>query len=227
MPARTEQEAAQQLAAAHGGRFLRQWQPDVTHVVVRTGDQREAGRTLKFLQGVAARAWLVSSGWVADSLAAGALLPEETYEAIDAATGEPGPRRARQTGGALFADFAFCCVEPFRDVTLQQLEDLIRQSGGAVAASPEELSAAPARRVRLLVAQEECEHDFAGWRRRHGVPSVSYEWLIDCVATQRLWSLLDNTLCGATVDELRRAGVPEPLCQAETQETEYFDSMGL
>ncbi|KAF0305279.1 Breast cancer type 1 susceptibility [Amphibalanus amphitrite] len=223
---RPEQEAAQRLAAAHGGRFLRQWQPGVTHVIVRTGPRLEAGRTLKFLQGVAARAWLVAAAWVEDSLAAGRLLPEEDYEAIDSATGEPGPRRARQTGGALFADFTFCCVGPFRDVTMEQLESLIGQSGGAVASSPAALASAPGR-VRLIVAQEECDHDFSGWRRRHGLPSVSYEWLIDCVATQRLWSLLDNTLCGASEAELRQAGVPPELCLAETQETEYFDSMGL
>ena len=73
---KTEQEAAQRLAAAHGGRFLRQWQPDVTHVIVRTGPRLEAGRTLKFLQGVAARKWLVAPAWVQDSLSARRLLPE-------------------------------------------------------------------------------------------------------------------------------------------------------
>ena len=49
-------------------------------------------------------------------------LPQEDYEVIDAATCEPGPRRARLSGGSLFDDFVFCCVGPFRDVTLEQLE---------------------------------------------------------------------------------------------------------
>ena len=45
-------------------------------MIVRTGPRLEAGRTLKFLQGVAARAWLVSPAWVEDCLAAGKMLPE-------------------------------------------------------------------------------------------------------------------------------------------------------
>ena len=93
-----------------------------------------------------------------------------------------------------------------------------------MASSPATLSSTPGR-VRLIVAQEECDHDFSGWRRQHCLPSVSYEWRIDCVATQKLWSLLDNTLCGATEAELRQAGVPQEPCLPETQE--YFDSMGL
>ena len=47
---------------------------------------------------------------------------QDSYEAIDGATGEPGPRRARLNGGELFAGFVFCCVGPFRDVTMDQLE---------------------------------------------------------------------------------------------------------
>ena len=95
-----------------------------------------------------------------------------------------------------------------------------------MASSPASLSSTGGR-VRLIVAQAKCDHDFSGWWHRHGLPSVSYGWLIDCVATQWLWSLLDITLCGATEAELRQAGVPQELCLAETQETEYFDSMGL
>ena len=116
---RQEQDSAQRLASAHGGRFLSQWQPGVTHVIVKTGPRLEAGRTLNFLQSVAARAWLVSPAWVEDCLAAGKMLPKDDYEAIDGATGEPGPRRARLSGGVLFSDFVFCCVGPFRDVTLE------------------------------------------------------------------------------------------------------------
>ncbi|KAJ2712092.1 hypothetical protein H4R19_002935 [Coemansia spiralis] len=55
-----------------------------THLVVATGKDGRAARTFKYLAGLATGAWVVTAGWLLDSVKAGRLLPEADY----AATGD-------------------------------------------------------------------------------------------------------------------------------------------
>jgi hypothetical protein len=92
----------------------------VTHIIVQLDEENCAQRTLKFLYGVASGKLIVGVDWVHQCIREKRLIDEEPFEALDM-DGEDGPRRARQTSQRikLFADFEFCCQEPFTDVSFQ------------------------------------------------------------------------------------------------------------
>lgn len=108
------------FAVMHNVEYTATYKPEVTHVIVETTESDTAGRTLKYLLGVAHKKWIVSYRWVTDCMSEGKLLPEEKYEAVDSDT-EPGPRRSRLSKKGLFDDFAFVCMEPFAEITVEQL----------------------------------------------------------------------------------------------------------
>ena len=92
----------------------------VTHIIVQLDEENCAQRTRKFLYGVASGKWIVAVDWVPQCIRENRLIDEQPFEALDMDV-EDGPRRARQTSQRikLFADFEFCCQEPFTDVSFQ------------------------------------------------------------------------------------------------------------
>jgi hypothetical protein len=70
-------------------------------VVAALNEQGRARRTIKYLSGLLAGAWVVGSTWAAASLAAGAPAPEGDHEAAgDTAGFEGGPREGREMAAA-------------------------------------------------------------------------------------------------------------------------------
>lgn len=113
------------FARKYDADYVNQFESGVTHVIVNTiGEKNAAKSTLKFLQGVAHRKWIVSYRWIGDCLEQRKLLDETSYEAmtynddiIDA-----GPRRSRLRKKDLFEGFTFCCVGPYLNVSPSQYQ---------------------------------------------------------------------------------------------------------
>jgi hypothetical protein len=57
-------------------------QARTTHIVCACGRRARCPRTLKYLLGVASKAWIVSFEWILESLSAGKLLPEADFMVI-------------------------------------------------------------------------------------------------------------------------------------------------
>ena len=173
----------------HGSELLPAYNETVTHVIVRVDEEKSAERTLKFLYGVAARKWIVSIDWVNQCLKEKRFVKEEPYEVLDM-DGENGPWRARQTTKLLFQDFEFCCVEPFTDVTVQQLRQLLELCGALTVDHPANLT--KSRRFSLIVMQADSISDQRKadvYNDRYKVITVSREWVLDCIASYQLYPL--------------------------------------
>jgi len=115
-----------EFAAKHNASYVNQFDHNVTHVIVKTiGEQNMANSTLKYLQGIAHRKWLVSYRWIEDCNMQQKLLDEIPYEATthtDVVTNGAGPRNSRLRDKDLFEGFTFLCIEPYDNVSLNQYE---------------------------------------------------------------------------------------------------------
>lgn len=89
------------LALELGAVVLADYDPSVTHVIIRVDKENCARRTLKFLYGVASKAWIVSIEWIRESNTTGGFVDESPFEVRDM-DGQPGPCRDRLNNSKLF-----------------------------------------------------------------------------------------------------------------------------
>lgn len=148
-----------------------------------------------------------------------AYVNEEPYEVLDM-DGENGPWRARHCRRLLFAGYAFSCRRPFSDVSVEQLHEMLRLCGARTAATPAQLVAARDDvdvSCRLLVVQTDAEGATSGGGsqqvaaadadaayQRHGVLTVSREWVLDCIASYFLYPIRSQ-LVGSRAAQLAAA----------------------
>lgn len=116
-------ENVKKLAQAVNARYVTQFEQGVSHVIVKVNEEDNgASKTLKYLQGIAHRKWIVGYQWVVDSLHEKKLLNEERYEAVDCRTLLAGPRNSRLRGKGLFEGFVILCKGPYEDVSVEQYQ---------------------------------------------------------------------------------------------------------
>lgn len=117
-----EIDLVKKLTQMLDGRYLAQFDKDVTHVIVKADKNNGASNTLKYLQGIVHRKWIVSYQWVVDSVKERRLVNEEPYEVVDSKTLEEGPRKSRCREKGLFEGFCFLCIEPYVNVSIEQYQ---------------------------------------------------------------------------------------------------------
>ena len=191
--------------------FLTTYTNRVTHVVVRVDEDNMTERTLKYLYGVAGHKWIVNVDWVRQCLKEKRFVGEEPYEVLEM-EGEDGPRRSRHSRTLLFQDFEFCCLEPFTDVTVDQLREILHLCGAKTVESPTELTRS--RRYSLVVMQTDTGGDQKSadiWFKRYQVLSVSREWVLDCVAGYSLYPIRSHLIGDVSGTLLRKMGFPQGL----------------
>jgi hypothetical protein len=180
----------------------------VTHVVTRCvsgggggggGSERVCKRTLKYAQGVLAGCWVVSDGWLAACVAAGARVAEAPFEISgDSAVPAGGaPRKAREAaarGAApLWAGFAFRIVEPLTPLKRVDAAALLAAGGGAVLGEEELFAGRRGCLAPLCVLSMQTKHWAAVGKagaldalraqcKGAGVQAVDQLWLLDCVS---------------------------------------------
>ncbi|XP_060085845.1 breast cancer type 1 susceptibility protein homolog [Ylistrum balloti] len=195
----------QKLAQQNKIRFFVKFNSAVTHVIVKTvrPGQRVCERTLKFFQGVAHQCWVLDYQWVADSKAAGQLLPEDKYEIVgDTITGNChyGPRQSRLSTHPLLNGFHFFCLGTSDSLTTENLQDLIERCGGAVVDHPSAFP--PDSKLNLAVTCVDLEDEddlpskedmrsFNKLYKKFGLLTVSREWILDTLTVYTVQPLMD------------------------------------
>ena len=83
--------------------------PKVTHLIVNHNEDMCGDRTMKFLQAISKRIWIIGIKWVQESLSCGTCLRPEQFEVNDIHN-LPGPKRARTLGkqSGIFEGFEIC-----------------------------------------------------------------------------------------------------------------------
>lgn len=121
----TQITSVKEFAQRCDANYLTQFDRSVTHVIVSTtGEENVAKNTLKYLQGIVHRKWIVGYKWVENSIRERKLLDETPYEATTSGgnVNRAGPRNSRLRDNDLFEDFTFLCIGPYDNVSLSQYQ---------------------------------------------------------------------------------------------------------
>ena len=172
--------------------------PSVTHVITRVLPDAQpltCRRTLKFVQGVLAGAWVLSSDWLDACISAGTRAPEASFEITGTTQheGSNAPRRSREAALAgarpLLAGLRFRIGgKLLRDMSAAEAAELVTAAGGAVAA--EELTAptydaSTVALVSLAARSWPSAADRDGLvseALRNGVRVIDQSFLLDCAS---------------------------------------------
>ncbi|XP_072746139.1 uncharacterized protein [Anoplolepis gracilipes] len=202
--------------------YVNQFESGVTHVIVNTvGEKNAAKSTLKFLQGIAHRKWIVSYRWIEDCIEQGKLLDEIPYEATTFTDGniDDGPRRSRLRKKDLFEDFTFWCVGPYLNVSPNQYQSLLLATGATVVDSLEALAKKEGMKGILIQDGVHDDKEIEHWNRTAKAASISDSWIVDCIGNYKLFNLATYIHPHLSVQDLCAIGFPQELVEDE----EYSD----
>ncbi|XP_076283573.1 uncharacterized protein LOC143210537 [Lasioglossum baleicum] len=185
----TEIKQVKRLASLVNAGYVNQFDPDVTHVIVKVNEETNgASKTLKYLQGIAHRKWIVGYQWVIGSLRENKLINEERYEVVDVRSFEAGPRNSRLRQKDLFEGFAFLCIGPYENVSVEQYEELLRATGGTVVDSLDALTVAKTRMRIIVIHADIHEYEIIGWYKKARAVPIIHDWIVECISRYKLIS---------------------------------------
>nr|XP_031844675.1 breast cancer type 1 susceptibility protein homolog [Nomia melanderi] len=216
-PAQIEQ--VKKFAILANADYQTQFDPSVTHVIVKEDKGNSASKTLKYLQGVAHGKWVVGYQWVIDSLKEARPINAENYEVVDCGTFEAGPRRSRLRQKGLFEGFVFLCIGPYSGVSVEQFQELLRATGGTVVDTVDATTTAKSRLKIIVIQADKYDYEIIGWHKTtRGVPVV-HDWVVECISQYRLISFYPYLLELSRQDVLA-LGYPEYLVEEDPEDLE-------
>ncbi|XP_071860639.1 uncharacterized protein [Bombus fervidus] len=210
-----EIDLVKKLTQMLDGRYLTQFDKDVTHVIVKADKNNGASKTLKYLQGIVHRKWIVSYQWVVDSVKERRLVNEEPYEVVDSKTLEEGPRKSRCREKGLFEGFCFLCIEPYVNVSIEQYQDLLRATGAIVVDSLRALAAEKNLMKIILIQADLHEFQIIEWYKQTRAIAIVDEWIVECISQYKLISFYPY-LQELSRQDVLALGYPEYLVEEET-----------
>lgn len=178
----------------------------VTHLVANVNVQNCADRTLKFLQAITNRCWIVNLNWVRDCLRHGKLIKPDGFEVSDL-NNEPGPQRARlsEKNSKLFGGFEISLSGTFAGLKKDDLTALLVSEGAKIVRSVHSMSF---NKKGLVVMDANCPQKKEAERhfKAYQLPTVTSDWVLDSISSfnvQPIFSFLVNT---AKVEEIQQLG---------------------
>ena len=181
----------------------------VTHLVAKVNENNCADRTLKYLEAINRRIWIVNQMWIKDSLANQKLLRPENYEALDM-NGTNGPYRARTAGDSrkLFAGLEIWLSGTFQTMKKPEMARLMSAEGAKMARSIHSMSFS--KKGLIVIDHDltvEPEHQDA---TRHfsafQIPTVTTHWVFDSMSSFDLKPLQTYLVHNATGEEIEALG---------------------
>ena len=186
----------------------------VTHVVVKTGENLEAQRTLKFLQAVSSGVRIVSFLWVEACLKDKENLDNaDKWEALDEElNGANGPFRARkgreEGKKPLLAGLEVLIDGPIEGLNKPNIEDLLFRAGARTVPRVNMFSCTPGITRLVLVnnVNEYGQKEVAKMLRSFRLAVVDKDWLLDTVSSHSRRPVQQYTLDIVNKVDLMRAG---------------------
>ena len=196
----------------------------VTHVVVKTGEDLEAQRTLKFLQAVSSGIMIVSFLWVEACLKnKDNLSKADKWEVLDEELGGAnGPFRARkgreEGRKPLLAGFEVLINGPLDGLDKPTIEDLLSRVGARTVPRVNMFSCAPGI-TRLVLVNSATNYgvkEVTKMLRSYRLAVVDKDWLLDTVSSHSVRPLLPYTINTVVNQvELMRAGYSGVLTEVD------------
>lgn len=168
-----------------GARIVDQYEDGVTHVVCEVSPVGISRRTIKYLQGVLAGAWVLRFEWVEHCAREHAWIAEEPYEVIGDTNGRGAPalgrERVRRGQSGILHGMTVVLSESFHPKSPKRtdIQSLLQMSDAVV------LEQLPAQELKpngktLIVADPAAVLPDALLHTQ--LPVVSLSWVLDCVS---------------------------------------------
>jgi len=186
---------------------------ETTHVIVGTGINMEAERTLKYLQGVASGKLVVSHLWIEEAMRCHYIPDTKEFEVKDKETGgRYGPLKSRldKEGGnaGILSRFEFLVNEDCEDLAKDDVTDLIERAGGRVVMDTNDFSFSPLV-TGLIIADSIVTMDVntvVNNLRDYHLPTVEKDWLLESLGEWSLRPLLPYMIGQVSENDLNNAG---------------------
>ena len=196
---------------------------NVTHLIVSTGENLEAQRTLKFLQAVSSGVMIVSFRWIEACIKDESQLGKaENWEALDEELeGANGPfrsRKSREEGNKpLLAGFEVLIEGQLEGLDKSNINDLLSRVG-ARSVPTLNLFSCTAGVTRLIIVNSTATYgakNVTKMLRSYRVAVVDKDWMLDSVSSHSVRSLLPYTVETIQQSDLVRAGYKGHLVQID------------
>lgn len=219
-------ESIKKLANLINATWTQNFNSTVTHVIVSTNEKTNAAtKTLKFLQGIAHKKFVVGYQWIVECLKEGTLINEEPYEAVDCYTLEAGPRKSRLRESDLFDGFAFTCIEPFENITVTQFQDLLKAMGATIVQSLDALAVIQNKHKIILLQNEvHTDEDVANWYNKTSAVPISCDWIVECISQYKLVSCYVH-LHEIVQEDVLKLGYPEKMINPDEFDSTFDTSV--
>jgi len=186
----------------------------VTHIIVSTGEELEAQRTLKYLQGVASGVMIVSHLWVEACMVDRSNLGKaENWEVTDEELmGANGPWRARKRREEgrepLLSGFQFLVDGELDGLDKSSVEDLLTRAGARSVPDKNAFSyTSEVTRLVLVDSTAAIGAKLVGkLLKTYRLAMVDKDWLLDTIGGHCVRSILGYTLATVQKEDLERVG---------------------
>jgi len=185
-----------------------------THVIVGTGKDLHAQRTLKFLKGVSMGVMVVSHLWCERSLQLGTMQDPAHFEALDSELGgATGPRRSRlakQAGQApLLTGWEIMIFGEISDIPAGDLTHLITTLGARHIRQFEEFSRNDANAVKVVIV--DCIGDFPLEQvlkllRKQRLAVLDKQWMMESIGGWEVRPMFPHVSDGLKEEDILQAG---------------------
>ena len=196
----------------------------VTHLVVKTGDNLEAQRTLKFLQAVSSGIMIVSFGWIEACIKDMKNLGKaDKWEVLDEEMGGAnGPFRARKSREEgrqpLLKGYEILIQGDLDGLDESNINDLLSRVEAKTVPTVNLFSCTPGI-TRIVIVNSTTAfgaQKVSNLLKKYRLATVDKDWLLDTVSTHSVRSLLHYTLDTIVSGmDLVRAGYSGPLVDQE------------
>jgi len=186
----------------------------VTHIIVSTGEELEAQRTLKYLQGVASGVMIVSHLWVEACMldrnnVSRAEMWEVTDEELMGANGPWRARKRREEGREPILSGYQVLIEGQLDgLDKSSVEDLLDRAGARAVPDKNAFSyTAEVTRLVLVDSTAVVGAKLVGkMLRTYKLAMVDKDWLLDTIGGHCVRPILNYTLDTVQREDLKRVG---------------------
>lgn len=179
----------------------------VSHLIANVDSSNCADRTLKFLQAINQRNWIVNTSWIKECLRLDKLIKPDKYEVLDT-NGRDGPHKARMSGREtrLFSGYEICLYGTFATIQKSELTQMLQKEGASAVRSIHSMSFS--KKGLLIMDQDISKKDKEAERyfKAYKLPTVSAHWALDSISGFSILPVKKYLLHEAQEDEIEKLG---------------------
>ena len=204
----SDRKLFQKFIAKFGLRQKNTIDNNVSHLVVNVNSENCADRTLKFLQAITKRCWIVSLTWIKECMSQSILLYPDFYEVLDT-NGRSGPNQSRLSPrtSKLFQGYEICLTGAFGCIAKDDLVSLLKDEGAQIARSVNSMTF---KKKGIIVVDNSdsltVKRDAEKNLKAYQLVTVTKHWAMDSLSSFEIKSVFEDIVYENSKDEILKFG---------------------